>query len=164
MDNLENMKVADIKNLALLYGIDKNDIKGSGINGRVLGTDYIKAIKKYDKQKAKKCVTPNKKNVSPDKKCNVPNKKCGAPDMININDYTKCENNKICNIGTGRCIANTNVNKKNKSVLTIDDRIFVDDEKVINNLRNTFDNKYIEPKIELDKKDIRDAFIKCITK
>ena len=214
MSKLETMKVADLKKLATSYGISKNDIDGHGVNGRVLGTDYITAIEKYEKKTKQSIRSPTvnkspsktkvtetktlvnkspsktkvtetktlsktkvtetkpivnkspintkilatklndttsestsesksestseeiittKKVTSPPKKLGV-NKKCGEENMTNVNNYTKCEDDKICNVSTGRCIANTNVNKKNKSTAIIDERTFVGDKETIDKL------------------------------
>jgi hypothetical protein len=45
MTSYDKWLVSDLKDLLLQYGVDLN-IKGSGVNGRVLKKDYIKMVKK----------------------------------------------------------------------------------------------------------------------
>lgn len=246
-DKYDKMKVAELKVLASQYGIKKDDIVGHGVNGRVLGTDYIKALTKYDKKisvkhipvkqsiksqkrievtkpvqgtknaspvksqkeipenvtvktlvktspvKEKKEIVSEKtliktspvkekkeivlesikstkniippedvsvktlktiKNVSPPKQIN---KKCAAPTMTNINEYKKCDVDKICNIATGNCVANTKLNNKDKIMLTVDDRKLVGDEATVTKLQKTLGGTIVgkSPVKQNEPKDIK---------
>lgn len=222
MSDFETMKVAELKKLAALYGINKDDIKGTGVNGRVLGTDYVIALNNYVKSQkkkektketkspkatAKETKTPNvtkrsveetkipkataktketvkeskesvKESKSPKKSAKEPvnepedisvkskrastkslNKKCGSSTMTNVDDYTKCDDTKICNIMTGNCVANTTTNKKGKHVFTVEDRTFVGDEKSINHLKSFYKKERTLSDLELIN-----AFVSCILK
>lgn len=86
---------------------------------------HIKYWKK-DRESGPKKASPKKiipKKISPKKlspKKISPKKKrgCGDKNMKNFEGYAKCDSNKLCNILTGNCVADTNVNKKGKHVLT----------------------------------------------
>ena len=50
----EKMKVAELKKITADYGIKKEDIEGSGVNGRILGTDYVRVLNEYVLKKNRK--------------------------------------------------------------------------------------------------------------
>jgi hypothetical protein len=121
-------------------------------------------------------IKKSNKNISPVKEPKKEiNKKCATPTMTDINEYKKCDVDKICNVATGNCIANTKVNKKNKIILQVDDRKLVGDEATITTLQKKLggyigdnyiqnDNKNITKEPKDMTMELRNAFIQCITK
>lgn len=55
--------------------------------------------------------------------------------MTNIKDYTACDNNNVCNVSTGNCVADIARNKSGKTTLEVDGRVIVGDVDTITKLQ-----------------------------
>lgn len=124
--DLEKRTGNDLVELSQKFDIDVNGITRK---------DYIDAIGKY--------MTENKKNE--EKKINTKPKQkitCASPQMTSLKFHKACNDDKICNVDDGKCISNSNANKKNKSLLLINDKIYVGSNENVNKLEKIVNKEF----------------------
>lgn len=170
--DLEKMTAKDLKSLAYSYGITINGNRKNYIDGidnyitmikgpqpeKVASSDseiWYDNVDKY-MTKGKEKMSSNWYEVGarhrehnlPEEKININEPKknvqiaCASPHMKTIKLYKSCNDNKICNVNTGKCIANSNTNKKNKAMLTINGKVYVGDQEYINMLHTLVEKEF----------------------
>lgn len=138
--DLEQMKIQELKTLVYSYGIDRSDVMGSGADGSLLKKDYVYLIDTYIKNHKKEVVIEETTKQLPIKP--VQQIKCADPHMTNLKLYKSCDDNKICNVNTGKCIANNNKNRKNKASIMIGSKLYVGNQIYIDMLQKIIDKQH----------------------
>ncbi len=143
----EKLKVSELKKLATSYGINKEDIQGHGINGRVLGTDYVRALNEYVAKQSKKSPKKTKKNYESPKKTKSKIEKSDSSEKT-----TKSVKSK---------------NKTLKPIIDSEETISIEKSKSDSEKTISMDEETIQQQLNQLRKDqafLRDAFVNCITK
>ena len=145
----EKMKVAELKILATNYGIKKEEIEGSGKNGRILGTDYVRVLNEYVTKKA----TSKTKSIKEKSKKAI--SKTKRKSISDSEKATESEPEEI--VKSSKKSPKSGSSMPAKSISKEKTKSFSDSEKTI-----TMEEELIQTIIK--KEELRNAFIKCITK
>lgn len=95
------------------------------------------------KKKSPKKTSPKK--TSPKKKSPVkPRKTCGSSDMKSFDGYSKCEEDEICSVLTGKCVKDTATSRAGQHVLNIDGRSIIGDLETIKKLQKELGGEIVE--------------------
>ena len=166
----EKMKVAELKKIATNYGIKKEDIEGNGINGRVLGTDYVRVLNEYklkesNPKKTKKEVEPKKPKKEVEAKTKKETKKTKKSKKEVEQKKTKRQSMSDSEKATESSEREKVYKKSSKTKSYDSDKTITMEEELLQELfkKSISESETITIE-ELDKEKLRNAFIECITK
>lgn len=157
----EKLKVADLKKIAADYGIRKEDIDGHGINGRILGTDYVRVLNEYVARQSKKSPKKTKSKYESKTKYESPKKPKKSTKSDEKGKKTTKKGTKKSDVSGVKDPLLSG--EKIKSKLDSEETISMSkSEKTI-----SMDEEMIQQQLSQLRKDqefLRNAFVNCITK
>jgi hypothetical protein len=113
----------------------------------------VAAGKKTPPKKISPKKTSPKKKTPPKKTSPVkPRKTCGSSDMKSFDGYSKCEEDEICSVLTGKCVKDAATSRAGQHVLNIDGRSIIGDLETIRKLQKELGGEIVkESKISPQK-------------